>query len=55
MPASPKKGRRFGGDAAHQKAMFLQLNRAMRFGTPNIKNCGVGYSVIWSDLCYPDY
>ncbi len=22
MPATPKKGRRFGGDAAHQKAMF---------------------------------
>ena len=41
--------------SAHAKAMFLQLNRAMRFGTPNIKNCGVGYSVIWSDLCYPDY
>ena len=22
MPATPRKGRRFGGDAAHQKAMF---------------------------------
>ena len=25
MPATPKKGRRFGGDAAHQKAMFGNL------------------------------
>jgi large subunit ribosomal protein L17 len=24
-PAAPKKGRRFGGDAAHQKAMFGNL------------------------------
>ena len=25
MPATPRKGRRFGGDAAHQKAMFGNL------------------------------
>jgi large subunit ribosomal protein L17 len=25
MPATPKKGRRFGGDAAHQKAMMANL------------------------------
>ena len=25
MPATPKKGQRFGGDAAHQKAMFGNL------------------------------
>ncbi|HEX4978874.1 MAG TPA: 50S ribosomal protein L17 [Acidimicrobiales bacterium] len=25
MPARPKKGRRFGGDAAHQKAMLANL------------------------------
>ena len=25
MPATPKKGRRFGGDAAHQKAMMGNL------------------------------
>ena len=25
MPATPKKGRRFGGDAAHQKAMYGNL------------------------------
>jgi large subunit ribosomal protein L17 len=25
MPAAPKKGRRFGGDAAHQKAMMGNL------------------------------
>ena len=25
MPGTPKKGRRFGGDAAHQKAMFGNL------------------------------
>jgi large subunit ribosomal protein L17 len=25
MPATPKKGRRFGGGAAHQKAMFGNL------------------------------
>jgi large subunit ribosomal protein L17 len=25
VPATPKKGRRFGGDAAHQKAMFGNL------------------------------
>ena len=25
IPARPKKGRRFGGDAAHQKAMFGNL------------------------------
>ena len=25
MPATPKKGPRFGGDAAHQKAMFGNL------------------------------
>ncbi|MHB1597292.1 MAG: 50S ribosomal protein L17 [Acidimicrobiales bacterium] len=25
MPAAPKKGARFGGDAAHQKAMFGNL------------------------------
>ena len=25
MPATPKKGRRFGGSAAHQKAMFGNL------------------------------
>ena len=25
MPATPKKGRRFGGTAAHQKAMFGNL------------------------------
>ena len=25
MPGTPKKGRRFGGDAAHQKAMFANL------------------------------
>ena len=25
MPATPKKGRRFGGDAAHQKAMMSNL------------------------------
>jgi large subunit ribosomal protein L17 len=25
MPARPKKGRRFGGDAAHQKAMMANL------------------------------
>src|ERR671926_1784832 len=25
MPATPKKGRRFGGDAAHQKAMLANL------------------------------
>jgi large subunit ribosomal protein L17 len=25
LPARPKKGRRFGGDAAHQKAMFGNL------------------------------
>jgi large subunit ribosomal protein L17 len=25
MPATPKKGRRFGGDAAHQKAMLGNL------------------------------
>ena len=25
MPAAPRKGRRFGGDAAHQKAMFGNL------------------------------
>ncbi|HET7489366.1 MAG TPA: 50S ribosomal protein L17 [Acidimicrobiales bacterium] len=25
MPGAPKKGRRFGGDAAHQKAMFGNL------------------------------
>jgi len=25
MPAAPKKGARFGGDAAHQKAMFANL------------------------------
>ena len=25
MPATPKKGRRFGGDAAHQKAMFANM------------------------------
>lgn len=25
MPATPKKGRRFGGDAAHQRLMFANL------------------------------
>jgi large subunit ribosomal protein L17 len=25
MPATPKKGRRFGGDAAHQKSMMANL------------------------------
>ena len=25
MPATPKRGQRFGGDAAHQKAMFGNL------------------------------
>ncbi|MER3452866.1 MAG: 50S ribosomal protein L17 [Acidimicrobiia bacterium] len=25
MPATPKKGRRFGGDAAHQKAIMANL------------------------------
>ena len=25
MPGTPKRGRRFGGDAAHQKAMFGNL------------------------------
>jgi large subunit ribosomal protein L17 len=25
MPGTPKKGRRFGGDAAHQKAMMANL------------------------------
>ncbi len=25
MPATPRKGRRFGGDAAHQKAMMANL------------------------------
>jgi large subunit ribosomal protein L17 len=25
MPATPKKGRRFGGDAAHQKAMMANM------------------------------
>jgi len=25
MPATPKKGRRFGGDSAHQKAMMANL------------------------------
>src|SRR3954468_8231456 len=25
LPGTPKKGRRFGGDAAHQKAMFGNL------------------------------
>lgn len=25
MPGTPKKGQRFGGDAAHQKAMFANL------------------------------
>jgi large subunit ribosomal protein L17 len=25
VPATPKRGRRFGGDAAHQKAMFGNL------------------------------
>jgi len=25
IPARPRKGRRFGGDAAHQKAMFANL------------------------------
>ena len=25
IPGTPKKGRRFGGDAAHQKAMFGNL------------------------------
>ena len=25
MPGTPKKGRRFGGSAAHQKAMFANL------------------------------
>lgn len=25
MPATPKKGRRFGGSASHQKAMFANL------------------------------
>jgi large subunit ribosomal protein L17 len=25
VPATPKKGRRFGGDAAHQKAMMANL------------------------------
>ena len=25
MPATPRKGRRFGGDAAHQKAMFANM------------------------------
>ena len=25
MPGTPRKGRRFGGDAAHQKAMFGNL------------------------------
>jgi large subunit ribosomal protein L17 len=25
MPATPRKGKRFGGDAAHQKAMFGNL------------------------------
>ncbi len=25
MPGTPKKGKRFGGDAAHQKAMFGNL------------------------------
>ena len=25
MPATPKKGRRFGGDAAHQRLMMANL------------------------------
>ncbi len=25
MPGTPKRGQRFGGDAAHQKAMFGNL------------------------------
>jgi len=29
IPARPKKGRRFGGDAAHQKAMFANLVASM--------------------------
>ena len=29
MPATPKKGRRFGGDAAHQKAMMGNLVASM--------------------------
>ena len=29
MPATPKRSRRFGGDAAHQKAMFGNLVASM--------------------------
>ncbi len=29
MRATPKRGRRFGGDAAHQKAMFANLVASM--------------------------
>jgi large subunit ribosomal protein L17 len=29
MPATPRKGKRFGGDAAHQKAMFGNLVASM--------------------------
>ena len=29
MPATPKKGARFGGDAAHQKAMLANLTASL--------------------------
>ena len=30
MPATPQKGRRFGGDAAHQRLMMAQPRRVAR-------------------------
>ena len=39
MPATPKKGRRFGGDAAHQKAMMGNLVASL------IAACAAGHAI----------